>query len=66
MRNPEAIPPVRSKHIRTLEKRQNYLIARRSTDRANSYERAELAALLAVLAAVKEFVTIKEEEDEEG
>ena len=65
MKNPEAIPPVRTKHIRSLEKRELYLTARKSTDRANSYERAELSALRAVLAAVKEMMVIREEDNED-
>lgn len=65
MRNPEAIPQLRTKHIRSLEKRELYLTARKSTDRANSYERAELAALRAVLAAVKEMMVIREDDDED-
>jgi hypothetical protein len=52
MNNPEAIPKVKKKHLRTLERRRNFLLAKlaQKEDVGPSYEKAEVAALNAVLA----------------
>jgi hypothetical protein len=48
------VPRLRSSHLRTLERRRNYLDAEKAQGRANSYELAELSALSAVLAEIQE------------
>jgi hypothetical protein len=53
MRNPNVKKEVRSKHIRALERRLNFLDACVATDNANTYELAERDAIQAVLAFVK-------------
>ncbi len=58
--SPEAIGPVKPKHLRTLERRMNYLIAETAQynpddpDPGYSWDMAEIAALRVVLAELKE------------
>lgn len=47
-------PPFKTKHLRVLERRHRWLVARVSTNEANSYEKSELSALESALAELRE------------
>jgi hypothetical protein len=54
-RNPKAVSGLKSKHLRTLERRCNFLHAKLSKEdpyRGDDYDKAELAAIQALVAEV--------------
>jgi hypothetical protein len=56
MSNPEAVPVLNTKHMRPLERRRNYLLAKlaRGDYPGLSWDNAERLALDAVLAHLRE------------
>lgn len=63
--NPMAISRINISHIRILERRRNYLLAKAAKEyRGDSYDKAECAALEAALAELKELHQQRQEHND--
>lgn len=48
------VPPFKTKHLKALERRYQWLVSQLEDGTANSYDKAELAALESALAELRD------------
>ncbi len=56
MSSPEGVGRVKAKHVQTLARRRDFLIAADAQGRANDWERAELGALRVAVAELQDIL----------
>lgn len=63
MNHSEGNSPIKRRHLAVLQRRHDFLLACEATDTANSYERAERAALYAALGELKALLALRDRDD---
>ena len=65
MNHSEGRSRLKNRHLAILQRRHDFLLACEATDTANSYERAERAALYAALGELKALLALRGRDDTE-
>lgn len=65
MNHSEGHSRFKSRHLAVLQRRHDFLLAAEATDQANSYERAERAALYAALGELRALLALRGQERSE-